>query len=902
MQPRIIATKLFIPRTRTTEVFRETLVAKLTNGLHRKLTLISAPAGFGKTTLVSQWSQHSEHDFAWLSLDEGDRDPTRFLTYVIAALQRIVPDIGDGLLAALQDPASSERVMAALINNIAANDGHFVLVLDDYHVLDADPIDDLITLLLDHQPPQMHLVITTREDPRLPLARLRARGDLTELRGADLRFASTETLAFLNEHMGLKLMPDEVSILEDRIEGWIAGLQMAALSMQDRSDIGAFLREFTGSHRYIVDYLVEEVLHRQPQPIRQFLLQTAMLDRLNGALCNAVTGREDGQAILEALERSNMLIFPLDDQREWYRYHHLFAEVLRTHALQQYPNDIHNLQYRASVWHEKNGFRSVAIDYAFRAKDMTRAADLIECTWPEGYYGMRPIEWLGWAQHLPDDVVQIRPVLSAAFVWKLLDKGDLGTAEQHLETVEHWLDVLDEDSPNSGAVVANEQQFITLQGSTAAARAYLAQLQGDVAESARHAQRALSHLSPNDHFWQGNAALFLGLAQFALGDLSAAYDAINESINQQRQSQSHYFEILGMTILGDIKHAQGYLQQALGHYEDALSQSSPSGDVTLRQAPLALYAGLSEQYRERNDFKRALHYLEFGLAELERVVLPEGAYRLWTAMARIKASQADYAGAIDALKEAEKVYQPPAIPDVTPITALRARIALQQRQLSDAIQWARGAKVSLEDDPTFLTTFDYATLVRIGIAQYRDDPEAINLAQTHDMLTRLQRLAENSRRLSSAIEVNMLQALAYDAEDDAAAALAKLQTALKLAKPEGYIRIIADEGQPMRQLLSACLANGGDGDYIPQLIAAIDMHSDPTYIMPDANQFLIEPLSDREREVLNLIAEGFTNQDIADALVIALSTVKKHVNNILGKLGVSSRTQAINRARELGIL
>ena len=394
----ILATKLYIPLPRTKVVLRPRLIERLNEGLHRKLTLISAPAGFGKTTLVSEWVAGCERPVAWLSLDEGDNDPTRFLTYLVAALQTIAPNIGEGVVSALQSPQPppTESILTTLLNEITAIPDNFVLVLDDYHVIDAKRIDDALTFLLEHLPPQMHLVITTREDPQLPLARLRARGQLTELRAADLRFTPAEAAEFLNQVMGLNLSAEEITALETRTEGWIAGLQLAALSMQGREDIPAFIRAFAGDNRYIVDYLVEEVLQRQPDHVRSFLLQTSILDRLNGPLCDAVTGQEEGNARLEALERGNFFVVPLDDRRHWYRYHHLFAEVLSAHLRAEQPDQVATLHRRASEWYEQHGSAADAIRHALAAEDFERAADLVELACqPCAGVDRRPRCWAG---------------------------------------------------------------------------------------------------------------------------------------------------------------------------------------------------------------------------------------------------------------------------------------------------------------------------------------------------------------------------------------------------------------------------------------------------------------------------------------------------------------------------
>ena len=423
----VLATKLYVPPPPPKEVPRPRLIERLNAGLQRKLTLIAAPAGFGKTALVSAWLATCRQPVAWLALDQADHDYTRFLTYLIAALQTISPHIGQGALDALQSPQPppTEWIMTTLLNDVASSADHFIVVLDDYHVVDARPVDAAISFLVEHLPPQMHLVITTREDPDLPLARLRAQGQLTELRAADLRFTLSETATFLNQGMGFSLSAEDVAALEARTEGWIAGLQLAALSMQGQHDIPAFIRGFAGDQRYVLDYLVEEVLQRQPAPVRSFLLQTAILDRLNGALCDAVTLQAQGAARLEALQRGNFFVVPLDDKRQWYRYHHLFAQVLYAHLLAEQPDQVPALHRRASEWYEQQGSAAEAIRHALAVGDFKRAANLIEPAVPELRRDRQEAALLGWLQSLPGELVRSRPVLNVGYAWALLAGGEL---------------------------------------------------------------------------------------------------------------------------------------------------------------------------------------------------------------------------------------------------------------------------------------------------------------------------------------------------------------------------------------------------------------------------------------------------------------------------------------------
>src|SRR6266566_1796928 len=493
----ILATKLYLPRLRPNVVSRPRLLERLNEGLHRKLTLIAAPAGFGKTTLVSEWVALIERPkarTAWLSLDEGDNDPARFVAYLVAALQTI----GEGVLGVLQSPQPppTESILTALLNEITTLPDHFVLVLDDYHVIDAKAVDMALAFLVEHLPPQMHLVIATREDPHLPLARLRARGHLTELRAADLRFTASEAAEFLNQVMGLNLSAEDIAALEDRTEGWIAGLQLAALSMQGHQDVPGFIRAFAGDHRYIVDYLVEEVLQRQPEPVNSFLLQTAILDRLHGPLCDAVTGQEEGNARLEALERGNFFVVPLDDQRHWYRYHHLFAEVLSAHLLAEQPDQVSTLHRRASAWYERHGSAADAIRHALAAEDFVRAADLVELAVPAMLRSRQEATLLGWLKALPDELVYLRPVLSVGYAGALLVSGEFEGVEARLQNAERWLDTTADRTelalaPPAEMVVVDEVEFRRLPGSIAVYRAGSAQALGDAANTMKYARLAL---------------------------------------------------------------------------------------------------------------------------------------------------------------------------------------------------------------------------------------------------------------------------------------------------------------------------------------------------------------------------------------------------------------------------
>src|SRR3954452_7534453 len=655
----ILATKLYLPPPRPRVVRRSRLLEPLHAGLHRKLTLISAPAGFGKTTLVSDWVAGCGRPVAWLSLEEGDSDPTRFLTYLVAALQTIAPTTGTGLMGALQSPQPSpaESMLTALLNDITTMPDAFMLVLDDYHLIDARAVDAALTFLLEHLPPHAHLVIATREDPPLPLARFRARGQLTELRATDLRFTSSEAAAFLNHVMGLRLSTDDIAALEARTEGWIAGLQLAALSMHGRSDTARFIQAFTGSHRFVLDYLVEEVLQHQPDHVRWFLSQTALLDRLTGPLCDAVTGQEDGSGTLEALERGNLFVIPLDDTRQWYRYHHLFAEVLQARLREEHPEQVPALHRRASAWYEQNGLRSDAIRHALIAEDFGRAAGLVELE-SRALLTTRQDETLrGWLKALPDELVRARPVLSAYYAVALL-AHDLEASEDRLRDAERSLDGTARirerpEAPSAPMVVVDEEEFRCLPGITAITRAYHAGALGDVSGCVTYARRALDLLPEDDHLWRGAAAALLGLASWTSGELETAYRSFVNSMASLQMTGDITQLITVAFDLADIRTAQGRLREAERIYEQSLKIAAEEGKP-LPPPTADLYVGMSELRREHNDLEAASQCL-LKSKELDgHGWIQEKRYRWYVAIARIKEAQGDFGGALDLLDEAER--------------------------------------------------------------------------------------------------------------------------------------------------------------------------------------------------------------------------------------------------------
>ncbi|MBE3037311.1 MAG: helix-turn-helix transcriptional regulator, partial [Chloroflexi bacterium] len=772
----ILATKLYAPTHRPKLVPRPGLIDRLNEGLHRKLTLISAPAGFGKTTLASEWIAGCKRPSAWLSLDEGDSDFARFLMYLVAALQTMKADIGTRILAVLHSPqqAPTESVLTSLINEINDMPDDFILVLDDYHAIDAKSVDEALAFLLEHLPPQMHLVIATREDPDLPLARWRARGQLTELRAADLRFAAAEASQFLNQAMGLNLSEDSITALENRTEGWIAGLQMAALSMQGRPDAAGFIQAFSGSHRFVLDYLLEEVLQRQPERVRGFLLQTAILDGLCGPLCDAVTGREDGGEMLEALERGNLFVVPLDDKRQWYRYHHLFADVLQAHLMEAQPDRVSILHRRASEWYEKNGLPPEAISHALAADDFERAAGLIELAGPAMEGSPQSATWLGWVRALPDELVRARPVLSVWYAYALFGGAEIEAAESRLKDAEQWL-----ANPSAKMVVVDERQFRSLPATIAVARAYHALALGDVEGTVTYARRALDLLPEEDHVRRQQATGLLGITCWASGDLEAAGRVFAE-YNRKLRSVRNIPDAIGTAfVLADIRIAQGHLNEAASTLEQSLQFVVDQGEPLPPDAA-HLYRGLSELCRERGELEAAAQYLARSKELGGQGELLGWQHRLCVAQALMKQVQGDMDGALDLLYEAERLYVRTPLPVVRPISAMKAQIWVAQGKQAEALGWARERGLSVDDDLSYMHEFEHITLARAFMARYKNDPDD-SIHKAMGLLERLLQAAEESGRTGSMIEILVLQACAHEAKGDISLALASLERALTLA-------------------------------------------------------------------------------------------------------------------------
>ena len=754
MPAALLETKFYVPRPRRGLVPRPRLSERLDRGTASKLMLVSAPAGFGKTTLLTEWlaagpaAPGNERLAAWLSLDRADNDPASFWAYVIAALRTVASGVGESALALLQapQPPPIETVLTALLNDLAAIAADIVLVLDDYHVIDAREVQDGMAFLLDHLPPGLHVVIASRADPALPLARLRARGELAEIRAAELRFTPDEAAAYLNEMMGLQLTARDVAALEARTEGWIAALQLAALSMQGRDDVAGFIAGFAGDDRYVVDYLAEEVLQRQTDRVQAFLLQTSILGRLSGPLCDAVTGHGGGKAMLEALDRGNLFLVPLDDRRRWYRYHHLFADVLQARLLDEQPGQVPELHRRASAWYEQNGEQSLAIGHALAAGDFGRAADLVELAIPAMARTRQEATVRGWLEMIPDELVRVRPVLSVGFAGALLTGGELEGVEGRLRDAERWLDLPTgaregSQSPPAEMVVTDEEEYRRLPGTIEMYRAGLALARSDIPGTVRHAQRTLELAPDDDHLCRASAAALLGLVYWGSGDLEAGHRAYSACVAGLRRA-GFVADILGCSIaLADIRITQGRLGEALRTYEQALQLGPEQGGSVLR-GTADMHVGMSEIARERDDLRTATQHLLRSQELGEHTGLPQNRYRWRVAMARVAQAEENLPGALDLLNEAERLYVSDFFPNVRPVPALRARVWIAQGRLGEALGWAREQGLSVDDDLSYLREFEHITLARLLLARHQGERAEHSLHEATRLLERLLLAAE----------------------------------------------------------------------------------------------------------------------------------------------------------------
>jgi LuxR family maltose regulon positive regulatory protein len=901
----LLETKLYAPRPRAGVVPRLRLSEQLNRVADSKLALVSAPAGFGKTTLLADWLAAADANgwsTAWLSLDPNDNDHVCFWTYMMAALQTAVPGVGEGARPLLDSgQAPIESVLTALLNELRAVPTDVVLVLDDYHVIESPEIQSAVAFLVDHLPPQIHLVIATRADPALPLARLRARGELVEIRAADLRFTPDEAAEYLNGAMGLALTAHDVAALEGRTEGWIAALQLAALSIQGRDDVAGFIAGFAGDDRYIVDYLIEEVLQRQPVRVRDFLLQTSILGRLTGSLCDAVTGQDGGKAMLDALDRGNLFLVPLDDSRRWYRYHHLFGDMLRVRLMDEQAGDVPGLHRRASEWYEQNGERSEAVCHALEGEDFERAADLIELAAPDMQKTRQEMKLRGWFEALPHELFEVRPVLAIGYVGALMSSGLFEGVDELLRAAERWLDTPtgapgQPNTPASGMVVLDEPEFRRLPSAIAMYRAALSRIDDDVAGTMAHARQALD-LAGEDAMARGAASGLLALGSWTSGDLQAAQRWYADCM-ASLEKVGHLSDVIGCSIaVADMQIAQGRLHDAMRTYERGLRVANGRDGPALRGAA-DMHVGISELLRERNDLEAASQHLQTSRELGDENGLPQNPYRSRVAEARIRQAQGDLDGALELLDEAERLYVGDFSPDVRPVAAVRTRVLIAQGKLAEAWGWAREHGVSATDELDYVHEFEHATLVRLLLAQGMRDHDGHRIGEAIELARRVLAAAEDGGRTGTAIDLLVVQALARHACEDPAVALTSLASAVALAEPEGYVRVILDEGPPMAALLKLAAKQRNAPSYVRRLLAAV--------VTADAGagveQALIEPLSERELDVLRLLGSELDGPEIASKLTVSLNTVRTHTKSIYAKLGVNSRRAAVRRAAELGLL
>jgi LuxR family transcriptional regulator, maltose regulon positive regulatory protein len=901
----LLTTKLYVPRAHPNLVPRPRLGERLTEGMSRKLTLISAPAGFGKTTLLSEWRMihlDSEYPLAWVTLEEDDNDPSRFLSYLIAALQAIEADTGEAALALLRSPqpALPESVLSTLINEIAAVSYDFTLVLDDYHAIDAQPVHGAIAFLLEHMPPQMHLVIASRTDPPLPLARLRAQGQVTEIRAADLRFSPQEAAAFLNDVMDLGLPTEVVVALAAVTEGWIVGLQLAALSMRERSDVSGFIDAFKGSHRYILDYLTEEVIEQQPAPVQAFLLETSILDRLTARLCDEVTGRDDGQMMLERLEHANLFTIPLDDERLWYRYHHLFADMLRHRLRQSQPERVAELHRRATGWYERQGLVDDAIRQALAAGDDEWAARLVEQNTEAVVMRSEGATLLRWLETLPEELVRSRPRLSIAYAIASLFGGRLEAVEPLLQDAERALGGSPEASRASPAEKGAGGWLADVSGCIAIIRSDLARMRGNTPRAIELSHQALSRLHKDSTYLRSKAAWNLGIAYWMSGDLLATERAFVELTTDNRTAGNAYLPLLASYGLGHLQAVQGRLHEAAEAYQRALQLGNEEGKPSLPVAGWA-YLGMSELLYEWNDLDAAMRHIMEGLELGKRVGTAGPLATGYTFLARVRQARGDASGALKAIQKAQQIAPDPDTHHLfNPLAPHWVRVWLAQGDVKAAARWAWERELGIEDELTFPREVEHIVLARVLIAQNRSD-EALRL------LERLLSAALAGGRTGRMIEILVLQTLARLAEDDTSGAVRTLARALPLAEPEGYVRIFVDEGASMAALLRSAASGGASPGYAGELLVAFRHPAESSVpcieaTPPGVAQLLPQPLSERELEVLQLIASGLSNREIAQELFVTPGTVKRHTHNIYGKLEVRSRTQAVARARDLNLV
>ena len=907
----LLATKLYLPRLQPGFLARPRLTEGLDEGLARGLVLVCAPAGFGKTALLADWARQGGRPVAWLSLDRGDNDPARFWRHVIAALDRMRPGTAEQLAPLLGPPPSPtfEGLVTALINELAGQPGagELLLVLDEYHLIDAQPVHASLGFLLEHRPTALRLVLASRADPPLGLARLRGRGQLAELRAAELRFTLEEAAALLRQAVRPALPEAAVATLTVRTEGWVAGLQLASLSLRQQSDVAGFVAAFSGSHRYVLDYLTEEVLERQPDEVRSFLLESSVLERLSGALCDAVIGRAGSQAMLEQVERAGLFLVPLDEVRGWWRYHQLFADLLRARLLEQQPGQAAQLHRNAAAWCEEHGLADDAVHHAVAAGEMIWAARLIERHFDAVYNLHGEAATIQrWLSAMPADLVRSRPRL-------LLAQAALADASGRAEAVEGLLDDADRapagaaDEPFEPSAGRAASMLVNVPATIALHRCYLAQLRGEVEGTVAFASRALAESGEGEWLLRSTAQGFLAVAEWLRGRLAEAERAFVSGIAGWRAAGQHTATAWGCYQLGQVQRAQGRLDAAVRTCQQALEAAAGPGPTPLPAAGPA-YVGLGEVAYQRNELDTALQHVNEGIALCRRFVYTAPLATGLATLAWIRQAQGDAGGALEAIGEAERAAPGSDVTSLlNPVPAERARLLLAQGDIAASAAWAQQRGLGADDEPSYPREPEHLVLARVLLAHDRPGPALA-------LLERLLAAAVSQDRTGSVIEIRTVQALALASTGEDNAAVDTLAETLTLACPQGYIRVFADEGAPMGALLSRLIAaqrteqaaaHGVPLGYLAQLLRAFGGHDAVEGSGPDAAAAvpgLAEQLTARELEILALLAAGTPNPRIAAELVVSLNTVKKHVSHLLGKLGAANRTEAVTRARQLGLI
>ena len=897
----LLATKLHMPAARPELVPRPRLAEWLDEGLTRGLILVCAPAGYGKTVLLADWARNGKRPVAWLSLDAADNDPARFWRHVVAALDGVCPGIGERVAPLLGPPAptSFQGLTTALINELASDEA--LLVLDDYHLIGARQVHESLGFLLEHRPGGLCVGLASRSDPPLGLARRRARGQLTEVRAADLRFTPAEAAELL-EHVASGLPEASVAALAARTEGWAAGLALAALSLRGQADAAAFVAAFTGSHRYVLDYLAEEVLERQDTQLRTFLRETSVLERLSGPLCNAVTGRQGSQALLEQAERAGLFLIPLDEVRGWWRYHHLFAGLLLARLQERQPGRVTQLHRNAAAWYAGHGLADDAIGHAAAAGEMLWAARIIEQHF-DAVYNIRgeAATIHRWLSVLPDEVVRSRPRL-------LLAQAIMAATSGHLHVVEPLLDAVEcappgwSDEPFEPTAGAAASFLINVPALTTLLRGYLAQFRDDAEATAAFTTQALAEIKPEERLLSATAHAFLAVAEWLRGRLAAAERALVSSVTGWREAGHLTTTAWRWYELVLVRRAQGRLDAAVLTCQQALDSLARSGRPLPAAGPG--YVGLADIAYQRDELDLALRHATEGIALCRQFVHTTPLANGLATLAMIRQATGDPAGALAAITEAGQASPGPA-GMLNPVPATRARVLLAQGDVAGAACFARENSLGPDDEPDYARESGHLVLARVLLAQ---DRPGLALA----LLDRLHAAAAAHDRAGSVIETGALRALALAATGDEAGAVSALAGTLLLAGPQGYVRVFADEGRPMAALLGRLIAAqrasheaaGVPVGYLARLQRAFDAGPAAPGPGPDtaAVPGIVDPLTGRELEVLTMLAAGRSNQAIAGELVVTLDTVKKHVGHVLDKLGAANRTEAVARARELSLI